>query len=177
MIVAQPKQINSRISQLLIFTLLLVTFILPINKIVTPEAQAVCSNTNFNDISASEWQSITDRSGRAFSDRENIGSTEFTPYKDQLDISDLGGSPFSWYSAGPDCSVFFRMRLVAEPSSGSNLYNGIWVVALGKVVNGVSKTLAWVGVDGPQGGKKVLHIFTIRLHALKSMMFKLQART
>jgi hypothetical protein len=149
-----------RISILAILILFASIFTFPISQVTTPKAAAACSNTNFNDISESEWQSIRDKNARTFSDRENIGTSEFTPYKNQLDISDLGGSPFSWYSAGADCSVFFRMRVLAEPKSGSNLYNGIWVVALGKVVNGVSKTLAWVGVDGPQGGKKVQHIFT-----------------
>ena len=124
-----------------IISALLISFIQIIPSVVfAPSAPAVvCSNPNFTSVT--NWQTLLQPNGSGFTESENT-SSEFTPNKSQLDMSDYGGAPFAYFSEGTGCNVYFRMRLFDQPDSNdkNGFFNGIWVVGIGKVVNGASKT-------------------------------------
>ena len=135
------------------------TFLTAIN--ITP-ASADCVSTipAYNSIS---WQAVRDKAGSTLSDIENQNS-EFSPNFNEIDISDLGGSPIDWFSSGTGCDVFFRMQVYRDPTAGSGgnaaFFKGIWLIALGKQINGIAKTYAWVGVDGNgQGQSSYAYIY------------------
>ena len=87
--------LNRRLSLTIVLVLLSIFFIFPVSEFSTTAANAACGQPTFSGVTSGNlWQPILHKSGSQFTDREDVGTGEYTPYKNQLDISDKGGSPF-----------------------------------------------------------------------------------
>lgn len=94
-----------------------------------------------------KWQPVRTASGSTLSDP----SADISGNSSNLDLyAAANDSVLDWYANGT--YTMFRMQLFgsAVAASGQNcgIANGIYLAALGKMVNGAPSTLAWVGVNG-----------------------------